>query len=307
MKIAIIGAGAMGSLFGGKLASASDVCLYDVNKVHVDTINEKGLCMSQNGKDSYVKLRATTDAKTIGVVDVALFFTKYTYMRSAAQDALNCIDRNTLVLSLQNGLGCSDLLKEYVSVNQICYGMTAWTSDFKGPGHIELTTTSSVGTWCWPLNGIVDERHKELEKTMHSAGFDFSVTKDVDKMIWRKLIVNCNFNPLSGITQMSTGELFHNPATYEIIRNVCFEICDVAQAKGIDLPREEGLKYLEHISDSVYDHVASMALDVKNKRLTEISVLNEAVAAEGARLGVPTPTVKMLANLIRALESQYSK
>ena len=142
---------------------------------------------------------------------------------------------------------------------------------------------------------------------MHSAGFDFSVTKDVDKMIWRKLIVNCNFNPLSGITQMSTGELFHNPATYEIIRNVCFEICDVAQAKGIDLPREEGLKYLEHISDSVYDHVASMALDVKNKRLTEITVLNEAVAAEGARLGVPTPTVKMLANLIRALESQYSK
>ena len=307
MKIAIIGAGAMGSLFGGKMAAAADVCLYDVNKAHIDAVKEKGLLMSQGDKETYVKMRATTDPKEIGIVDVALFFTKYTFMHSAAKDALNCIGPDTIVITLQNGLGCPDLLKEYVSEDQICYGLTSYTSDFKGPGHIELTTTSSVGTWFWPLNGKVTEKQKELERTMCDAGFDVTITKDVNKMIWRKLIINCNYNPLAGLTQMSTGDLFYNPNTYEIIKNVCFEICDVAQAKGIDLPREEGLAYLKHIADSVYDHVASMGLDVANKRMTEITVLNEAVAAEGARLGVPTPTVKMLANLIRALESQYKK
>ena len=307
MKIAIIGAGAMGSLFGGKLASQADVCLYDVFQKHVDAINENGLRMSQGEKDTYVRVRATSDPKAIGIVDAAIFFTKYTFMENAAKDAQNCVGPDTIILTLQNGLGCPELLSKYFDKDQICYGLTAFTSDFKGPGHIEMTTTGHVGTWFWPLNGKVTPKQEELAAIMNAAGIPLEITENVRKMIWRKLIINCNYNSLAGITQMNTGDAFYNPETYEIIKQVCFEICDVAQAKGIPLTREEGLDYLKEIADSVYDHVASMGLDVRNKRKTEIMVLNEAVSAEGRRLGVPTPTIDVLAHLIRALESQYDK
>ncbi len=307
MKIAIIGSGAMGCLFGGKLASVADVCLYDVYKPHVDAINEHGLIMSQGGTDNVVKVRATSDPNEIGPVDVALFFTKYIYMDSAAQDAQKCIGPDTIVLSLQNGLGCPELLSKYYSKDQICYGLTGYTSEIRGLGHIEMTTTENVETWFWPLNDTVTDKQRELEKLMNEAGITLTITSSVKKTIWRKLAVNCNFNPLAGITGINTGDAFYNPATHEIIRNVCFEIADVAQAKGIDLTREETLEYVHEIADSCYEHVASMGADVKAKRKTEIMVLNEAVAAEGKKLNVPTPTVEMLARLIRAIEFQYDK
>ena len=305
MKIAIIGAGAMGCLFGGKLAAAADVCLYDVNQQQVDAINQHGLIMTCGDQETVVRMRATAQAKKIGPVDACLFFTKYRFMDQAARDALECVGPETVVLTLQNGLGCADLLKKYFPEHQIAYGLTAYTSDLKGPGHIEMTTTSSVGTYFWPMDNCVRPPLKLLETTMTQAGFEVEITRQVNERIWRKLMVNCAENTLCAILRITVGQVVDTPECYELLKQVVFEISDVAAAKGIWISREEGLRYVEQVSSSVREHLPSMGLDVKLHRPTEIMCLNEAVVAEGRRLGVATPMLDTLAKMIRTIEANY--
>ena len=306
MKIAIIGAGAMGCLFGGKLASVADVCFYDVNPKQVDAINEHGLIMTKDGEDIVVKARATTDPKEIGIVDAAIFFTKYLFLDSAATDALNCVGEDTVVLTLQNGLGTVDILKKYFPAKSICYGLTAYTSDIKGFGHIEMTTTDpATGTYFWPLTNKVTPQITALEETMREAGFAVEVTKEVDKKIWRKLMVNCAENTLCAILRVTVGQLVDFEPSYELLKQVVYEVSDVARAKGIDISRQEGLEYVDEVSAGVRGHFPSMGLDVKMHRKTEIACLNEAVAAEGKRYGVETPMLTTLARMIRTLEEHY--
>lgn len=307
MKIAIIGAGAMGSLFGGKLSCAADVCLYDVNRQHVDAVNQHGLIMTQGEKTYVTHPRATSDPKEIGIVDAAIFFTKYTFMEAAVRDALHCIGPNTFVVSLQNGIGAADVIRQHVDDSQVAYGLTAYTSDMKGPGHIEMTTREQVGTYFWPVSGVISEKARELERVMNEAGFETKITKDVDKKIWRKLMINCSENVLSSILRIPVGRLTETKGSMKLIRLIIEEISAVAQAKGIELTPEEGLDYVLEVSQAVAEHLPSMALDVKNQRKTEIAVLNEAVVAEGRRLGVDTPVISATACLIRALEDNYGR
>ncbi len=307
MKIAIIGSGAMGCLFGGHLSRVADVCLYDVNQPHMDAVNEHGLIMTQEDKKYVVHPRATTDPKQIGIVDAAIFFTKYTFMESAVRDALHCIGPDTLVVSLQNGLGAVDVIRKSVPDAQIAYGLTAYTSDMKGYGHIELTTHDSVGTYFWPVTGVVTDKQKQLEAVMNEAGFDTHVTQEVDKKIWLKLMVNCSENTLSAILRMTVGQLVKTPGSMELVRQIVSEISAVACAKGIQITPEEGLQYVLDVSAAVEHHLPSMALDVEKSRKTEIAVLNEAVAAEGKKVGVPTPIISGVACMIRALEDNYGK
>ena len=109
MKIVVVGAGAMGSLFGGTLASVADICLYDVNQIHVDAINRNGLLMSRGNEENYVKVRATAVPEEIGEADAVIFFTKYSFMEQAVKDSLQCIGPKTVAVTLQNGLGCTDI------------------------------------------------------------------------------------------------------------------------------------------------------------------------------------------------------
>lgn len=305
MKIAIIGAGAMGCLFGGKLSKEADVCLYDVNKENMNVIKERGLVMTQGDREYTVYPRATSDPEEIGIVDVAIFFTKYVYMESAVQDALHCIGPDTLAVSLQNGIGAVDVIRRNVDDSQVAYGLTAYTSDMKGPGHIEMTTHEQVGTYFWPVSGEISQKAKMLEKVMNKAGFYTEITKDVDKMIWKKLMINCSENVLASILRLAVGQLIETPSSMELIRSIIGEISAVASAKGIEITPEEGENYVLEVSQAVKEHLPSMALDVKNRRKTEIAVLNEAVEAEGKALRIDTPVISATARLIRALEDNY--
>lgn len=305
MKIVVVGAGAMGSLFGGTLASVADICLYDVNQIHVDAINRNGLLMSRGNEENYVKVRATAVPEEIGEADAVIFFTKYSFMEQAVKDSLQCIGPKTVAVTLQNGLGCTDIMKKYLGIEQIYYGLTAYTSDMKGPGHIELTTNENVGTYFWALNNSVSPEAKKLEAVMKEAGFHVEITRDVDERIWKKLMVNCSENTLCGILRMRVGQLVHTPESYEILKQVVGEVCSVARAKGIEISNEAGLAYVMEISRAVESHLPSMALDIQKERKTEIACLNEAVIAEGRKLGVTTPILEMTAYMVRAIEKNY--
>lgn len=309
MKIAVIGAGAMGSLFGGLLASESEVCLYSTNVKYVEAVNANGLIMTQGDKKNVVKTRATNDPAQIGEVDVAIIYVKYTGTRKAMQDALvSCVGKDTLVVTLQNGIGNVDIIKEFVPEDQIVYGLSTLTSDVKAPGHIEMTTLKKVGTSMWPLNGIVTPKLTELVDLMNKAGLNADISNEVDKKIWYKLMVNACENTLCAILKVNVSDLMINtPESYEIGKQVVYEVSDVARAKGINISREAALKHVMDVTYSVPGHVPSMVVDVMNKKKTEIGCINEAIANEGKKLGIPTPMVETIARLIRAIEANYER
>lgn len=310
MNVAIIGAGAMGSLFGGSLAGVVDeLCLYSTNKAYVEAVNKNGLIMTQNEKKRIVKVRATSNPAEIGEADVAIIYVKYTGTRQAVQDAMvNCITPSTMVVTLQNGIGNVEIIKEYVGKDQIVYGLSTLTSDVKAPGHIEMTTLSKVGTSLWPLNGVVTPKLEQLVDLMNQVNLNADIAPDVNERIWRKLLVNACENTLCAILKVNVTDLMINtPESFEIARQVIFEVSDVARAKGMNISREEALKHVMDVTYAVPGHVPSMVFDILNKKKTEIGCINEAIANEGKRLGVPTPMVETIARLIRAFEANYDR
>lgn len=310
MKVAIIGAGAMGSLFGGSLASVVDeVCLYSTNKAYVEAVSQNGLIMTQGEKKNIVKARVTSNPEEIGEADVAIIYVKYTGTRQAIQDAMiNCITSNTMVVTLQNGIGNVDIIREYVPEDQIVYGLSTLTSDVKAPGHIEMTTLNKVGTSMWSLNGVVTPKLEELVELMNQVNLNADIASDVNERIWRKLMVNACENTLCAILKVNVTDLMVNtPESYEIAKQVIFEVADVARAKGMPISREEALNHVMKVTYAVPGHVPSMVFDILNKKKTEIGCINEAIVNEGKRLGIPTPTVETIARLIRAFEANYHR
>ena len=308
MRVAVIGAGSMGSLFGGHLADACEVVLYSRNPGYLAAVNKNGLVMTQGEKKWVKKIQATNDPAKIGACDIAIIYVKGTGTEKAVQDAMvSCITPETLVVTLQNGIGNVEIMRKYIPADQIAYGFSVLTSDSKAPGHIELTTLKMVPTFVKPMTEKVLPKLQKLVDTLNKVGLETHIADDIDIKIWRKLLVNCSENTLCAILKVNVTELMiTTPESFEIGKQIIFEVADVARAKGINITRQEALAYVLQVTDSVPGHVPSMVFDIGNKKPTEIDVLNGAVVAEGKRLGIPTPINEVIVKMIKALEQNYN-
>jgi 2-dehydropantoate 2-reductase len=308
MKIAVVGGGAMGSLFAGYLAMISeDVWIYDIWQEHVKAINSRGLLMTRNKKDQRVWLKATSIPATPGLVDLILIFVKFGQTHQAVRDACAMIGGETAVLTLQNGVGNVEIIHEVVPPEQILFGLTTLTSELRGPGHIEESFQGRGETYFWPLTGKVDSRAQGVCEVLNQAGIHTKILPDVEVRIWKKLVVNACYNSLSAITHLKVGDLIDQPATWEMLSAMVSEIIQVAQKRGIGLDEKEGHEFLKQVGQEARGHVPSMLVDVNQKRRTEIDCLNGAVVREGERLGVVTPYNRILCNLVRVIEDTYDK
>jgi len=307
MRAAIIGAGSMGSLFGGYLADAWDVCLYSRNQGYVAAVSENGLIMTQGDKRWVKKIEVTNDPVKIKPCDVAIIYVKGTGTEKAIQDAMvSCVTPETLVVTLQNGIGNVEIIQKYLPADQIAYGFSVLTSDLKAPGHIELTTLNMVPTYVTPMTEKARPKLKQLVDTLNKVGLESYISDDIDEKIWRKLLINCSENTLCAILKVNVTELMiTTPESIEIGKQIIYEVSDVARAKGINITRQEALQHVINVTNSVPGHVPSMVFDIGNKKPTEIDVLNGAVVAEGKRLGIPTPINEVVMNMIKALEKNY--
>jgi 2-dehydropantoate 2-reductase len=308
MRIALVGAGAMGSLFAGYLSrSLEEVWVYDTWKEHIEAIGRDGLLMTRQSEDRRVRLRVTSNPAEPGMVDLVLVFVKYIHTRQAIEDARSMIGFHTAVLTLQNGIGNVEILQEAVPVEQILFGLTTLTSELLGPGHIEESYQGQGETHIWPLSGKVDARVDQICSVFNQAGIHTQISPDVQLRIWKKLIINSCFNTLAAITHLRVGDLVDQPAVWPILEGLVSEIVQVGQKKGIPLNGTEAREFLKQIGVEARDHVPSMVVDVKNNRKTEIDCLNGAIIREGESLGIPTPCNRILHGLIRVMENTYDK
>lgn len=304
MRIVIVGAGAMGSLFASHLVQTdAETWVLDPWQAHIQAIRELGLKVVREGDEGTFRPRATSDATEPGLADVVIVFVKYGHTREALAGARPLVGPRTTLLTLQNGLGNVELIREAFPANRIVYGFTTLTSELLGPGRIEASYAGRGETYFWAEDGRRDAEIEALRTLLDAAGINAIVAPDIELMIWKKLIVNCCLNTLCAITGLSVGQLSERQESWPVLDGVADEIVAVAGGKGIPLEREQAHAFLRTVAYEARGHFPSMLIDVKNRRPTEIECLNGAILRETERLGLTAPFNRTLYSLVRIIES----
>lgn len=304
MNIAIIGSGAMGSLFGGFLSQSTIPTLYDLNSQHIQAIQQNGLVMQFPDQSKTIAIRATDKAEDIGLMDAVILFVKHPFTESAILDGLkSAIGPETLVISLQNGLGNVDLMAKHLRPEQIVYGFSTLTSDLLGPGQIRVTCSLDLLTSMWPLSNSPCDRLQALCQSMNDAGLRTQLSAEVEIDIWLKLLVNASLNSLCAITRKTVRGVIQHEGTRRLLHQIVYETASVAQAKGLPISRQQAIQHVLHVAQHTLDHMPSMAIDIMNNKPTEIEAINGAIVREGERLHIPTPATSYAAELIRCLQT----
>ena len=273
MKIAVLGAGAMGCLYGGLLAEDNnEVWLLDIWKEHVDSINNRGLRMEGISGDRTIKgISATTDAQQIGRVDLLIVFVKSTATDIAVNNAKLLLDNNTVVLTLQNGLGNIEKIEEAVGKGRVIGGVTSHGSTLMGPGHIRHAGRGD--TYIGEMDGSPTDRLKNIMNTFVNAGIECKLANNISSLIWSKLIVNVGINALTAITGLKNGRLVEYRHTEDILEAAVSEALEVAVSNGIVLQYQDPIAHVKEICRLTAENRSSMLQDVLKKQQTEIKQL----------------------------------
>lgn len=301
MKIAVLGAGAMGSLYGAMLAEAGeDVWLVDVWADHIDAVNKSGLTISSDEGDRKVAIRAATDPAAFGPAEMVLVFVKSYVTAAAMRGAMALVGKKTMVLTLQNGVGNVEQLGSVVGRERVLAGTSGFGGTMLGAGHIRHAGTGD--TMLGEITGERTPRLEELNRVFDRSGLRPKITDNVQGVLWTKLMVNVGINALTALTRVKNGQLLNIPELTILMEMAVGEALVVARQKGIRLIPDDPLSHVKGIARATGNNISSMRQDVERGRPTEIDVINGAVVREGAALGVPTPLNQVLTLLIKSLE-----
>ena len=305
MRVTIVGAGAMGGLFGARLALAGNtVELVDVADAHIAAINAGGLHACLEDVEHVVRLRAGRAEAIRAIPDLLILFTKGPHSEAALASVRHLLGPQTWALTLQNGLGNGERLARHVPAEQVLIGMTNWPADFQGPGRVASHGAGEVRLWSY--DGQVRERVQQTARTLSEAGLQCTADPAVTTAIWEKVAFNAAMNAVAAVTGYGVGEMADRPELRALAGDIVTEIVAVARIAGIGVERTR----IEHALDFAYAnhrcHLPSMLQDLRAGRATEIDSINGAVVREAQRLGLPAPVNATLTHLVHALERRAS-
>ena len=308
LNVAVLGAGAMGCLFGGLLAEKGlKVTLIDVWKEHIDAINKNGLKMDGFGGDRFIKISATNDPKSISPVDVVIVMCKATALEQALTNAKSIVGDKTVLMSFQNGIGHEAIMQNIAGIDKVLGGTTTQASNILGPGHIK--NHASLPSWIGEYEGGLSDRVKDIAETFTAHGLETIASDNVKKRKWMKLFALTAVGPLSAIFDMHHTELYvtnkESKLARELGKQIILETRKVAQADGVEVSEDECLEMFLKIVDSNQTNKSSMAFDIQYKRKSEIDFINGSVSKIGKKHGVPTPLNDMLYKIIKVKEGSF--
>ncbi len=302
MRIAVVGAGAMGSIFAARLAQGGhDVALLDVAAALVDRINAEGVKVVRGQESSVTRVRATTDPAEIGPVDAAVFFVKCYHTASAAELARPLVGPETTVASLQNGWGNGDVLSAVYPPEQIVVGVTYNSGLVVEPGVV--MHPADQPTLVGPFADGDARRAEQLAEALESAGLATTVATPVRPEIWKKLILNAATLPTAALTGMNAGALAGHAEMRELVAETAREATAVAQSLGYPIEAQERVDTILALLERAGPTKASMLQDFEAGRRTEIDVINGAVVKAAAEQGVPVPLNRAFVALVKGWET----
>jgi 2-dehydropantoate 2-reductase len=310
MNIAIIGGGAMGSVWAVYLSRAGQhVTVVDVAEPVVEAINRRGLRLLRAAHanaelEAEACPQAVSETAGLGAMEMLFFFVKAHHMASAIALARPLVTPSTTVVSLQNGWGNADLLAEAFPPNQIVIGVTYHSATVLAPGLV--AHPGSGATFLGPyIREAGLERAQQVGTLLQEAGLPNEVTAEVRTEIWKKLILNAATLPTSALTGLPAGELRQVPALRELLAAITAEAVQVAQALGYPIDYQERFAQILAVLEGAGSARSSMLQDVQARRKTEIEVINGAVVKAAAGLGLEVPLNRAMVGLIAGLERSW--
>lgn len=304
MKIAILGAGAMGSLFGGLLAEADQhVTLLDINDAHLHAITAHGLRLETDGGDRHVRnLHALRPGEAAEVPDLLIVFTKSMHTHAALASVRHLIGASTHVLTLQNGLGNVEALASVVPQERIFVGVTTWPADLAGPGHVR--SHGAGGIRLMTADGVLRPMLARVVDTLSIAGLNCQADANVWGAVWEKVAFNAALNPLCTVLNQPVDALGAAEDGPTLALSIVDEVLAVARASGISVDAAKVSDNVRHAIVAHRGHKPSMLQDVLAGRPTEIESINGAVVAMARRHGVPVPHTETLMQLVRLVQAR---
>ncbi|MDD5680445.1 MAG: 2-dehydropantoate 2-reductase [Candidatus Omnitrophica bacterium] len=304
MKIAIVGPGALGLLLATHLArTKNEIWVLDKNADRAKKLSEDGVRIENGNTSSRVKVSAVSDCKDIGTADIIMICVKCYDTEGALKNAKALIGEKTYILSLQNGLGNLQLISEFVDNDKIIGGVT-----YHGATLVNDVTVRHTGkgeTIIGQENGKVLGEIRDIAAILTKAGFSTKITKDINSVIWSKLVINVGINAPSAITRLKNGALVENEYTREIMRRAVSEAVKVAKRKKAKLTYDDPIQKVEAVCRATADNLSSMLQDVIAGELTEIDYINGAIVRQAKSLNIKTPTNEMLVELVKSIEMNY--
>lgn len=298
MHVAVLGSGAMGSLFGGRLADAGvRVTFVDVWEEHVRALNETGLVIEADEDVHVADVEATTSLASVDAPELLLVFVKSIHTREALAEAE--LHGETEVLTLQNGLGNPETIAEFVPEPAVIAGVTAHGASVVGPGRIRHAGAGPTTIGRYFVDN--DDRVAEIAATFTDAGIETAVSDGVHDTIWEKVLVNVGINAATALARVRNGRLVDTDPGRRLLADAVREASAVAEAEGA-VVRDDIVEYASDIADRTGTNRSSMRQDVEAGRATEIETLNGAIVDRAAAHGIETPVNRTLTDLVRLTE-----
>ena len=304
MKVAVVGCGAMGSVYSGLLASAgNDVLVVDGWQAHVDAIKANGLRVEGASGDRVVKVRAFSHAPD-ETMDLVIIAAKAVQVAEAAADARHLMGRDTLVLTIQNGLGSSDVVADIVGADRLAVGIAAaFGASLRAPGHAHHNGMAAVRMGAYA--GLAPSRVEDVAALWRGAGFNADAVANVAAMQWEKLICNVAFSAPCALANMTVGEAMDDADMGPVGRAAAVEAWQVALARKVPISVTDPEAHVRAFGERVRTARPSVLLDHDVKRRSEIDVINGAIPREAAKCGMAAPVNATLTALVRQRESAF--
>ena len=306
MRIAVIGIGAMGSVYAGLLAAAGlDVWGVDSWTDHVETIRRDGLHVSGASGERLVRLSATSDIQDVGTADLVIIATKANGAVAAAHAARTILAQDGVVLTIQNGLGSADRVAEVIGPERVMVGVVGgFGASNPAPGRVHHNGWEFVRLGEY-VGGRGSERLDRIGAVWEKGGFKVLRFPDIHKMVWEKFICNVAFSAPCAVTGMTIGEVLSDRHASAVSFACAREAYDVAMARGITLDFDDPQKYVREFGQKIPHARPSLLLDHMARRRSEIDVINGAVPSEAAKVGLQAPANATVSSIVRAMESRF--
>ncbi len=306
--VVVLGAGAMGSLFGGLVAEGGlDVTLVDPWQEHIDAVKKDGLKMVGYGGDRHISLQATTDPASIESADLVFVQCKANFNAAAAESVrhLFAAGGDTVAISFQNGLGNEEQLAEYFGKDRVLGGLTAQGASIESPGVVR--NHAELPSYIGEMSGGLSDRARAIADVLSGANLPTEPSENIRLDIWRKLMANIAISAVSGITGLNIGEIFNDHFGDDVSYAALDEAITVAKTVGIDLSPDDAREILGKISgpNGTPQNKSSLRVDIENERPSEIDYINGAVVKLAKEHNVAVPVNEALVTLVHAIQSQY--
>jgi len=306
VKIAVFGAGAMGSVYAGLLADAGhEVRVVDLWAEHVAAINARGLRVEGASGDRTMRgIHATTDPAEAGACDLYIIATKAAAVGAAARAVAAVMGPDSLVLTIQNGLGAGERIAQHMPTGNVLLGVAeGFGASMRGPGHVHHNAMKRIRIG--EMQGGLSDRLEALARVWRGAGFTVEAFADIDRLIWEKFLCNVTFSAPCTVFGCSIGVLMDNAEWWAIALGCMREAHALARAEGVDLRVDDPEAYVTEFGRRMPEARPSMLLDHQTGRPSEIDAINGMVPVLGRRHAMPTPYNEVLTAVVKAREAKF--